>query len=93
MTDILYKGKFAHELTRDEAIDCAIHFRDVHVNAFHRHAKALRRMAKMEEALTPLLIKRLDKWIDDHEHDAKHGDGRDLWPDWETYGAQDRWAR
>ena len=93
MGDLLYKGKFAHELTHEEAIECAIHFRDAHMDAFHWHAKAERRMKKMEEAISPTLLKRLDKWLADHAHDAKHGDGRDLWPDWKTYEARDVWAR
>jgi hypothetical protein len=85
MTDMLYKGKFAHELTREEAIECALHFRDAHVDNWHRHAEAIRRMTKMEEALSKDMIRRLNKWLADHTHDAKRGDGQDLWPDWKTY--------
>jgi hypothetical protein len=39
----------------------------------------------MEEALTKDQIFKLDRWIKDHYHDAKKGDGQDLWPDWKTY--------
>jgi hypothetical protein len=85
MTDMLYKGKFAHELTREEAIECALHFRDAHADAHQWHAKAERRMNKMEEALTPRQIKQLDRWLADHEHDALKGDGTELWPRWQDY--------
>jgi hypothetical protein len=85
MSDILYKGKFAHELTHEEAIDCALHFRDAAVNAVQWHAKAERRMNKMAEALTSRQIRQLDKWLDDHERDALKGDGTDLWPRWQDY--------
>lgn len=79
---IIYKGKFAHELTREEAIECALHFRDAHLKSLDTCAKALRRMAKMEETLTADEIEKLDWWLAHYEHDAKKGDGSDLWQNW-----------
>jgi hypothetical protein len=45
-------------------------------------------MAKMQEALTPLELRRLDRWLEHHANDAFKGDGQPLWPDWQTYSGE-----
>jgi len=67
MTDApLFKGRCLNDLSRDEAIECALHFYRAHIESFERTAAAERRMNAMAEKFTTEQIRRLDLWLKDH---------------------------
>jgi hypothetical protein len=80
---LIYAGKPVEELSREELITCAVHFRDAHIQMFRRMANMARRMKEMERKFTKEEIRRLDWWLRKHPpacDDAIHGDGRPIWP-------------
>jgi hypothetical protein len=79
---LIYKGKAAEELTREELIECALCFRDAHVQTVQYNEKILRRMQKMELALTKEQIEMLDWWLSMYPMDSTRGNGEALWPEW-----------
>jgi hypothetical protein len=84
-TDLIYAGKRAQELTREEAIACAVHFRDAHVESVLRLAEAQRRMAKLEQAVSKDKVKKLDLWLKAHPSDQQRGDGGDYYTPWQSW--------
>lgn len=80
---LLYAGKTAAEMTRDELAAAALHFRDAHVESHVRMTAMLRRMKKLEEAVGPEKVKVLDKWLAAHAQDALRGDGAELYAGWQ----------
>jgi hypothetical protein len=85
---MLYKGKRACELTRDEAIECALHFHAAHLASHAEACRAERRMRLMAEALSDEQIHKLDAWLADHNQftpDAEKGDGSPLYRRWQDY--------
>jgi hypothetical protein len=63
-TTLIYAGKPVEELSREELIKCALHFRDAHVKTHLDMAKISRRMKEMERALTKEQIAKLDWWLE-----------------------------
>jgi hypothetical protein len=82
---LISRGKRIEELTREELEQALRHFHAAHVKSVQDHAKALRRMTKMEEALEPEDIERLDEWLHYFPNDAYKGDGTELWVNWRSY--------
>ena len=85
--EVLYAGKTAEEMSREELIKCALHFRDAHVKSTLRQADMLRRMAKLEEGYTENEIANLDDWLKYHIRDPEKGDGTEKYINWR------RWQR
>jgi hypothetical protein len=81
----IWAGKTIEQMNQAELKAALIHFRNAHIEQFERGVHAFRRMTKMEEALSPNEIKRLERWLEHHAHDAKKGDGTDLWINWRFY--------
>jgi hypothetical protein len=46
--EVLFVGKAAEEMSREELIKCALHFRDAQLKSTLQQADMLRRMAKLE---------------------------------------------
>jgi len=79
-------GNIPVEKMDREQLETAVrHFHKAHVESLDRLAKALRRMTKMEEALTKQQVKQLDKWLDHHANDPTRGDGSDYYQSWKGY--------
>jgi hypothetical protein len=82
---LLWKGKKASELSREEAIQCALHFFNAHLETYATACAAERRMRFMERALRPGQIEKLDRWLAEHTDamaDAEKGDGSPLYRPW-----------
>jgi hypothetical protein len=82
---LISRGKSIGELSREELIQCALHFRKAHVETTLRLAEVLRRMSKMELGLTKEQIATIDWWLSKHAHDANRGDGKDLYWPWTEF--------
>jgi hypothetical protein len=90
-SSLIYKGKRACDLTREEAIECALHFHAAHLASHIEACRAERRMRFMEEALSKEQIRKLDDWLSDHNAftpDAQKGDGTPLYRSWQEYDTQ-----
>lgn len=83
--DLMFANKRPDQMTREELIACAVHFRDEHIAAVHRYAAADRRMKKLEEAVTPAMVKKLDGWLKAHAQDSLRGDGSELYINWQKF--------
>lgn len=87
-TSLLYKGKRAYELSREEAIECALHFHAAHLESYAEACRTERRMRFMSEALTKAQITKLDRWLHYHDiiaQDATKGTGEPLYRRWQDY--------
>jgi hypothetical protein len=82
MVSPVYKDKALEELTRDELIECARYWHNVHVETTLRMADNLRRMSKLEEALSEEEIAKLDRWLKHHPRDVLKGDSTELYKNW-----------
>lgn len=82
---LIYAGKALKELTHEEALACAEHFHKAHVETTAHNAKLLRRMEKMELALTKDQLNQLDWWLSVHPQDTPRGNGLPLYQDWTVF--------
>ena len=89
---LLYAGKTAEEMTREELIQCAIHFRDAHLKSVIHQADLLRRMAKLEEGYTREEIANLDDWLRCHIRDPEKGDGTPKYINWRQWKRKEKFG-
>jgi len=89
---VLHAGKTAEEMTREELITCALHFRDAHVKAVFYQAAMLRRIAKLEEGYTKDEIANLDDWLRCHSRDPEKGDGSEKYVNWRQWKRKERFG-
>jgi hypothetical protein len=89
---IRYKGKTLHEMSTAELIECCTHFHAAHVASVDNHAKALRRMAKLEEGYTGDEIANLDDWLKYHIRDPEKGDGTAKYINWRRWKRNERFG-
>lgn len=88
-TDLMHAGKRPAEMSREELIVAAVHFRDAHAESVYRMAEMARRMKKLEEAVHPDKVKKLDRWLRAHGTDSLKGDGSELYPNWQKWDGTD----
>jgi len=91
--ELIYAGKTIDLLSREELIECVLHFRKAHIETFFDLAKVSRRMEKMELALTKAQLAKLDWWLEMHPRDTTRGDGEALWRDWTLFELMPRGYR
>jgi hypothetical protein len=83
--DLIFAGRRPSQLTKDEAIAAAKHFRTVAYKQFHQLAELGRRMGKLEEAVPKSDIAKLDGWLKAYPLDLYRGDGAMYYADWKKY--------
>jgi hypothetical protein len=79
---LIYKGKAIDELSIAELKECALHFRDAHVETTWRLSRVTRRMEKMQLGLTKEEIEKLDWWLEAHPSDTW---GYNYYRDWISF--------
>jgi hypothetical protein len=84
---LLWKGKKAGELSREEAVECAVFFHAANVKAFERVQAAMWRMSKMELGLSKEDVAKIDWWISRHPpQDTEKADKPgNLYADWRQF--------
>jgi hypothetical protein len=84
---LLWKGKRASEMLREELIECALFFQARHIEAFEHRQKLTWRIGKLELGLSVEDIAKVDWWIAHHPpFDTEHpSTGKNLYADWREF--------